>query len=804
MAILVETTPSPTLSDIGRAFNRESLLIVSGDIKTLRKEHPEKYQLMPPAMFKVLMHKKAAEQADILALHDPELKKIVKAYVKINPTDAEAVETNIKFSLSNPAVKKEIDLLNKIQSNARSYIRLEAEWAPWEALKDVGAVFVGVGALVVLGPFALLTACGGENPNVKQIPPDNSPVPVPFSPPYSAVIPTKTQLLQVTTANFGPTGGQVSDIVIDPFKPDHLLSAAYQGGIFESNDGGNHWSFSSNGLNDLRILSVSFDPNNQGIAYALGSTGLLKRVGNGNWNLVSAQLSISTSQFGGAFPLIFNGDDVLVVTPTNIGYSNDRGLHWAISKNPANLSGAGLYSRIGAAFTDKYIYLATDNGVYQSSDKTKSWMKLNTFETSYTAIGVSNDGTVYIGTDSGNISKSTDDGKSWKGFLPPQEGYHIRSIAVNPNDSNELYVGGAYGGLYHYSGYWQNLFDVYKADETVFGDDIRNLTMDWKNNLLYVAADQGVYTFDSMKNTFALKNQGLTNTLAYGISLGKSGDIYLAMQDTGIFIYHGNSWKNLGFGDAGCVVESKNYPYLWSRFPSNGILYRSKPGDQNYVEFDNLKSSATLDAGRDTMVYDDAGNLYISSTNGISKTNDEGQSFSLLSQKSADKLFFDQISRKLYSTTVSWGPLRELELYSVDINSGKTTSIKTFESSINSFSINGNSMLVATDNGVYASDDAGLTWRKTNLPADGNKTVTINPNSPNQYFAAYSSDHVSNTPIYGKGLYFSNDSGKTWQPVINDDLTRNSITGFVFDPNSTDIYVSTFSRGVFKFNLPTQ
>ncbi len=620
----------------------------------------------------------------------------------------------------------------------------------------------------------------------------------------------------ISVLNIGPFGGRVNHIALDPYDSNHYLAAVPDGGIFESKDGGESWTLSNSGLSDLRAATVTFDPLSPGVVFALTGGGLFNRTGDGNWTLVSDQLSAS----GTDYPLIFNGKDVLVATPDHVGYSKDGGLTWNVTPNPAN---PHTSKSISAVYFNDSIYMITSSGLYVSKDRAGSWEKIPSLDSYPIVMGgdfdsiamdVGNDGTIYLVKNTGYLLKSEDGGATWQNITYPNISYSLRSIKVNPENPEELYLGGAYEGIdYSDDGgaTWHNVLEENNFSVSEPATDIRSMTMDWVHGILYVASDRGVYTFDAATKKFTFMNNGLTNIQVYGMSVGGSGDLYLATQDTALFTDHPgsagyrNDWVNdSSGGDVYQALEAKNPFYYWSRGGSIDHVFRGRlgTGGYDYTSYPVGFSGDPSDLGRQSIVYDSSGNLYAASNNGTYKTSDEGATpFVQLNSKESDNLFFDEIGGKLYATTIPYGyqPTTGTELYSIDTDTGATASIKTFDSSITTFAVSGSHMLVGTLDGVYTSNDSGSTWQAAALPTDGIKIVSIDPYSPNRYLVAFSSNFPLYGPMKGEGLYKSDDHGQTWQQMSNGDLDANPITGMVFSPDSPDVfYVSTYSRGVFE------
>jgi hypothetical protein len=56
---------------------------------------------------------------------------------------------------------------------------------------------------------------------------------------------------------YGPAGGQVSAVAIDPKTPTTLYAGTPDGGLFKSTDGGAQWAAKGGGLADASINTIT-------------------------------------------------------------------------------------------------------------------------------------------------------------------------------------------------------------------------------------------------------------------------------------------------------------------------------------------------------------------------------------------------------------------------------------------------------------------------------------------------------------------------------------------------------------------
>ena len=140
--------------------------------------------------------------------------------------------------------------------------------------------------------------------------------------------------------------------------------------------------------------------------------------------------------------------------------------------------GGGFYW--AAAFhptREGVLFLAGDvNGVYKSEDHGKNFRMVNKGLLDYGVYGLAVDpstpDTVYAATVSG-LCKSTDAGETWRALgkvgdqrkhLSGQRGKSIRSIAVDPSNSNNVYVASPFGGIYKSSDGGETWSAVYQKN----------------------------------------------------------------------------------------------------------------------------------------------------------------------------------------------------------------------------------------------------------------------------------------------------------------------------------------------------
>lgn len=204
---------------------------------------------------------------------------------------------------------------------------------------------------------------------------------------------TVTQGFDVWTTD-GPYGGEIDQLAINPITQTILFANAPQVGLFHSLDNGEHWQQVTEVLGEARI--------------AINASG----------NIIHA---------GGQSGWYRSGDG---------GHTWDH-LFW--------LTG-WLRNPVAHPISDTVFY-ATDacNEIYRSEDGGWNWISWSTGITDTTcgagahiAFDPTNPLTMYVGTPSGNLFRSTDGGASWAFSSHPVSA--LWTMAVNPFGDHELWI----------------------------------------------------------------------------------------------------------------------------------------------------------------------------------------------------------------------------------------------------------------------------------------------------------------------------------------------------------------------------
>lgn len=292
----------------------------------------------------------------------------------------------------------------------------------------------------------------------------------------------------------------------------NIIYLAASNGIFMSTDKGANWRPALVGrkinrvYTDLSIPKIIYAATSEGIWQSADSGQSWKRIFRGKDSLESYCTSF-----------LFSPDIMLSGTRSGLFSSIDKGRTW--HRVSGYLSDACILAISSSGANSKYIYVASADGVYVSSDRARTWDKIyavvgpenynadyeeDTPEDSeessiirYVSVAADNDKIIYIATTEG-VYYSGNLGLSWERMssygLLSHDVYFVLSLS-----KDKIYAA-TKTGLF--------LFDKGRWQELTFGlpiDEIRSVYSDKKDNL-YLATDRGLFmSQDIQKETIIEK-----------------------------------------------------------------------------------------------------------------------------------------------------------------------------------------------------------------------------------------------------------------------------------------------------------
>ncbi len=404
--------------------------------------------------------------------------------------------------------------------------------------------------------------------------------------------------------SWGPPGikaGFPISAVVDPDDPFTLFANNYIGGNFKSIDGAETWSNASKGYTGAHLHGITIDPNHPATVYTIGRSGPFRSYNAGiNWEGIGFNPAISTECYAIALNP-HNTSEVLISDEFggHILKSTDGGNSWRqVFKHPEVTAGDPQHTRHGfkaivyAPSNSKVVYAGMRKGrrsidgdfphepsfgMYKSTDGGETWVEINNgLQTSYInihciAIHPTNADIGYIGTWRDGVFKTVDGGESWvlksNGLISSD----VRSLAIDPQDSDIIYAGlGEGGGIFKSDNggeLWSELntglnivcpsylspvgkvtlgISLEEPPRRVVGADyyavpwtsIWDIIVDPTNSQLVYAADHqsGVYLSTDGGNNWVPIREGLSMKAVTALAISSDGEvIYAATEGEGVF-----------------------------------------------------------------------------------------------------------------------------------------------------------------------------------------------------------------------------------------------------------------------------
>ena len=269
-------------------------------------------------------------------------------------------------------------------------------------------------------------------------------------------------------SNTGFVGSEVVDLVTS--LDGTMYATTYNLGIFKSTDGGKNWVFASFGIKNWYGMQLATHPEDADTLFTTTNGGVYKSTNAGkSWELIGGSDLCDDEDAGGNCHyhgivvekeapfkvLVGSGGDQYAKEGVGLTGSEDNGESWRnsddgfvrdvhVSKlviDPNNNNIFYATTQGETEYTDK---VGDGAGVFKSTDRGNNWTQinngLNSLETNVLAVDPNNSDVLYLGTDDDGIYKSINGGENWKKLIPTAS-FGVGDIIVDPQDSNNVYMG---------------------------------------------------------------------------------------------------------------------------------------------------------------------------------------------------------------------------------------------------------------------------------------------------------------------------------------------------------------------------
>lgn len=491
--------------------------------------------------------------------------------------------------------------------------------------------------------------------------------------------------------------------------------------------------------------------------------------------------------------------------------STNRGDYW----QPVN---AGLFDVNVSALaispnfaTDHTVFAGTQEGrLFKSTNRGNSWAQLPTAcSRPMTAIGLSPsypaDPTIIVGHLEENIYLTEDDGETWAHTLAFRWQWSIGDIVYSPQYSQDqtIWVTTLKGGIHRSTdGGWTWELRTGGISYTDFTG--LAVSPNYANDrlVLVTTKSQDLYHSDNGGNTWSLLHpadleQKTLNDLVMSPTYGFGSDRRLYVATTsGVYasINAGVSWTRLSNGIHD-ILDNLNVLTISPSFSSDGTLFAGSRGNGVYRTTTRAALWAPANEGIDSVFVTGLGISQAFAADGfmLAGTEESGPFRSVNAGASWTQILSESLGPHVPVVGVSPLYAQDQTLFAAPLGRGlyRSTNLGSAWiacSGLGNLDINQlafapnyastRGILAATSNGVYRSENGGLSWQRS---SDGIiiplvSRVAMSPN--------FSNDRTVFAGTELSGLYKSTDYGYSWyQPGLAG--TLGTINAVAVSPNYT-------------------
>lgn len=616
----------------------------------------------------------------------------------------------------------------------------------------------------------------------------------------------------------GPFVGAVVDVAIDPANPDTLYAATGSGGVWRSDDGGQHWTLPGDGLVSRPVEWIEVDPGTPSTIWAgihnPGNAGLWRSLDRGkSWKPVRPD----KASFILGQPIAFapSNPAIIYAPSTNLHYrSSDGGKTWesfrvpdqdayAFAINPKNpkiiyaggrgsehqvrrsADGGKTWKPVGEGLPDRsvnrvliprdrpstiYVTLGSHQ-LFRSEDDGATWNELDlglggTDKLFSLDLDPHDPLTLFAGTENG-LRKSTDGGASWSTVGGGLDNWFCKGVAFHPKQKGTVYAGTTGKGF----------FKSTDGGET-FTPSSNGLGAGWTEKLFAPASAPGPIFAQLSVGLYRQDAPGAWTEIQAPFDSGEKASIDGVLFDRQspkrMYAHDGPNWWRSE--DAGRSWQKVEVPE-----PSMREMIGGKIDSPHFT-------GLAQDAGDPKIFYaggswqkDMGGSPVYRSTNGGKKWEAAGAgikgSVSMLRAAAPGVVYAVAGKDGVYRTGDggrSWTAVRPGEINALAVDPTKPERL-----------------FVAAKDGLYRSADSGATWAKLTKGIKGEEVEAVVVSPSGKAFCGMFD-----------GVFMSADGGDTWSPM-NDGLLNTDVRALAIAGGSAPrLYAGTAGGSVVSTEVP--
>jgi len=616
----------------------------------------------------------------------------------------------------------------------------------------------------------------------------------------------------------GPFIGAVVDVAIDPASPDTIYAATHSGGVWRSDDGGQHWLLPGDDLVSRAVEWIAVDPGNPATLWAgldnVGHPALWRSSDRGKtWAPVRPDRT--SYMIGQPIAFAASNPSIIYAPSTNLHYrSADGGKTWESFRVPDQ----DAYAFAIHPKNPKIIYAGgrgSEHQLRRSSDGGKTWQPadegLPDRSIKLLAIPRERPSTIYAAMGFGQLFKSDDDGKTWTeldlGLTGTED---LFSLDLDPHDPLTLLagtenglrrstdggetwstVGGGLGNwfckgvAFHpkqknlvYAGTTgMGFFKSTDGGET-FERSSTGLGAGWIEKLYAPAGSAGPVFAQASVGLYRMDNAGAWTEIQAPFKPGQPAEIDGVIFDRSapkrVFAHDGGKWWHSE--DGGRTWQEIEVPQPGMRDMMKGKL--SGPAFKSLAQ--DAGDPKTFYAGGSWMK-ETGGAPVNKSTNGGKKWEPAGAGITgtvtLLRAAAPGVVYAVAGEDGIFRTAdggKSWSSVRKGEVHELAVDPTKPDRV-----------------FAATKEGLFRSADGGASWTKVAKGIKGDEVEAVVVSSGGKAFCGTF-----------EGVFVSADGGDTWT-ALNDGLMNTDVRALaIAGGGSPRLYAGTAGGSVQSIELP--
>jgi photosystem II stability/assembly factor-like uncharacterized protein len=569
--------------------------------------------------------------------------------------------------------------------------------------------------------------------------------------------------------NYPVGNGRINTIEFDPVDPNIIWIGAASGGLWKTIDGGNNWTTNTDNLPVISISAITINPlNTEEMLIATGdaihgahtsSVGILRSLDGGiSWDTTNLNETVYKLAMNPNYP-----DSIFAGTDNEIMLSVDGGSNWNVAYSIPSGWGQWVDIEFMPGNTN-VIYAALkqysdDATPYRSIDGGISWAIIDSglLPDRYNveiAVTNANPNVIYAVftnyDDYHGLYKSNNMGDTWvlqsdTPNITSGQGWYNLSLAIDPNNESNVWVGGIYQNTSIDNGQSFNSAWGVHADQHYA--DFNPL-----NNTLYVTNDGGIYKY--VNNTFLNISDDLRITQFYKLGLSSTNPDKLVggTQDNGTHMLNNGIFDNIAGADGmECAIDQFNENKIFSSWQYGGLRRCDDISSPNYAW--NYITPVNYDGAWVTpyKLHPMDNNMIVAGYNEVYRSFDSGDNWDSISNFGTGQL------------------VTEIALAPSDINY--------------IYLSNSYDSITLTKNG-------GISWEKKNISSlSGYFSVTdilVSPYDPETIWIT-ASGWNSNEKVFK-----SSNAGDSWVDISGNNLPNVPVNCIVYQDNAKDdLYVGT-------------